>query len=77
MKHLGWKDWLAVLVVGLLVGGVAFGGLLQIQQWRQDTATLRAVVQLLNYNVAQGKLVIIPQEPPPVPAPVLKSEAPQ
>lgn len=63
-----WKDGLAVLLGGILVAVVAFLGLQQLQQWRQDAANLQAIVRLLNYNIAQGHLVLEPVVPaaPPV-----------
>lgn len=74
MNKLNWKEWLGVGVVALVVAVVAFLGLLQVQHWRQDEETLHQVVQLLNYNVQQGKLVgIPPPQPPATPAPASTS----
>lgn len=72
MSKLNWKEWLGVGVVALVVAVVAFLGLLQVQHWRQDEETLHQVVQLLNYNVAQGKLMGVPapQPAPPAVAPI-------
>lgn len=69
MLKLTWKDWTGVVGVALAVAVVAFFTLLQVQHWRQDEATFHAVVQLLNYNVAQGKLVTVAAPTSPLSAP--------
>ncbi len=63
-------QWLGAVVVGSAAAIVVFLGLLQAQHWRQDEATLHQMVQLLNYNVATGKLAAMPDpQAPPAPAP--------
>lgn len=79
MGKLNWKEWLGVGVVALVVAVVAFLGLLQVQHWRTDEETFHAVVQLLNYNVAQGRLAVVAGPTSPVaaaPAPAPTTEKP-
>lgn len=75
MSKLTWLEWLGVLGTALVVAVLVFLGLLQVNHWRQDEANLHAVIQLLNYNVAEGKLAVVPAAAPvalgtPVPPPV-------
>lgn len=63
---MGSRLWAGVAMAGIGIGAavVAFLGLLQWQHWKQDEANVHAMVQLLNYNVAQGKLVAVPTSEP-------------
>ncbi len=57
---------LSAAAVGLIVAIAAFFGLLQWQHWRQDEANVHGLVQIVNYNIAQGTLKALPdaQAPP-------------
>lgn len=72
MQTRSWLRWLGVVAVGAVAGVCAFLALLQWAHWRQDEANLHALVQLINYNVQHGRLLVpevavAPTSPPASP----------
>lgn len=74
MGGLSWKQWVIVIVVGLVAAVVGFTGLVSYNTWQIRAQTLENVVQLLNYNVQQGNLKVIPLPPAAAPAPAPSPE---
>jgi hypothetical protein len=65
-----WVTGLVMVGVGVGAAVLAFFGLLQWQHWRQDEANVHGLVQIVNYNIQQGKLLPLPDAPaPPGPKP--------
>lgn len=76
MAKLNWKDWFAVVVVAVVVAGLAFASLLEVQHLKQDEANLHALIPLINFNLATHRLDL-PPGPESVTPPVVAAPAPK
>lgn len=67
-----WKHWLATLLVGGLGALVVWGAIQVGSHLLQDHADQHLMLDLLKYNILQGRLVQLPGAgavPPAAPAP--------